>query len=93
MARQKHIVDAFRQAGATSETAAVAPATIGISEGLALRKLREHAVLRETSAGVFYLDESTWEALRTRRRRIVLGVLLILLVILLAALFSWFATR
>lgn len=83
LAREKHIVDAFRRAGATSATSAVAPAAIGVSERLAFRKLREHAVLRETSSGVFYLDEPSWQALCAMRRR--LGLAAALLVVLLAA--------
>ena len=79
IAKQKHIVDAFRRAGATSASSAVAPAAIGASEGLAFRKLREHTVLREASPGRFYLDESSWQALSAMRRRLALAALLVLL--------------
>jgi hypothetical protein len=86
VARERHIVDAFRRAGALDPRAAVVPATIGVSERIAFRKLRQHAVIRETTPGTFYLDEPSWEALRGQRRR--MGLVL-LLVILFAAVVMW----
>jgi len=62
--KEKHIVAAFRQAGATSPSAATAPATIGVHQRLAFKKLQARAVLRETEPGQFYLDELSWGALR-----------------------------
>ena len=86
VAKEKHIVDAFRRAGAFNAESAVTPATISVSERLAFRKLRQHAVLREARPGSFYLDEPSWQALRSMRRR--LG-LVWLLVIALAAVVVW----
>jgi hypothetical protein len=84
--KEKHIVDAFRRARATNEAAAVTPAAIGVSERLAFRRLRRHAVLREADSGTFYLDEPSWQALRTWRQRVVLAALLVALV---AAALTW----
>ena len=86
IAKEKQIVERFRQAGATTPQSAVAPATIAVPERFPFRKLRQHAVLRETSPGWFYLDEPSWEALRGLRRR--LG-LVWLLVVLMAAVGFW----
>jgi len=80
--KEKHIVVAFRQAGALSPAAAMTPAAIGVAERLAFLKLERRAVLKETGSGRFYLDEASWEALRRMRRRIAL--LLGLLVLALA---------
>ena len=88
--KEKHIVEAFRRAGATGAESAVAPASIGVSERLAFRRLRQHAVLREARSGAFYLDEPSWHALRALRRRVALVGLL---VVLFAAILSWLRTR
>ncbi len=88
--REKRIVAAFRQAGANSMAAAIAPAAIGVSEGRAFRNLREHAVLRETGTGLVYLDEPSWQALRATRRLIALVALLI---VLFGGIALWFAIR
>jgi len=74
LAKQKRVVAAFRAAGALSPAQARAPGELGVRPGLALRRLRRNAVLRETSAGALYLDQGSWEALSARRRRIALTV-------------------
>lgn len=82
LVKEKHIVTAFRQAGALSPAAAMTPAAIGVAERLAFLRLKRRAVLKEAGSGLFYLDETNWEALRRMRRRI--AVLLGLLVLALA---------
>jgi len=74
--KEKQIVAAFRQAGATSAPAAVTPAALGVHERLAFRRLRQRAVLREAGPGVYYLDELSWAALRRVRRRVLIVVAL-----------------
>jgi hypothetical protein len=86
IARQKHIVAAFRRAGATTPSSAVTPAAIGVSQRLVFGKLRQHAVLREATPGAFYLDEPSWHALQAVRRRITLVALVIVLVAAVLAL-------
>lgn len=86
VAKERHIVDAFRRAGAIDARSAVTPSTIGVAERLAFRKLRQHAVLREAGPGTFYLDEPSWEALRSMRRRLAVAWLI---VVLIAALAVW----
>jgi hypothetical protein len=90
IAKEKHIVETFRRAGAVDAQSALAPASIGVAERLAFRKLRQHAVLREATPGRYYLDELSWEALRGLRRR--LG-LVWLIVVALAALATWLGVR
>ena len=80
VAKERRIVDAFRRAGAVDPRAAVIPSTIGVAERFAFRKLRQHAVLREAGPGAFYLDEPSWEALRSMRRRLALMLMLLMLV-------------
>ncbi len=82
--KEKQIVAAFRQGGATSAPAAATPAALGVHQRLALGKLRERAVLREAAHGYFYLDEPSWVALRRARRRVAIVVGLMVLVALLA---------
>jgi len=89
VAKEKRIVEAFRQVGAVSPAAAVPPAAIGVAERVPFRLLRERAVLREAAPGMFYLDEPSWEALRAMRRRIAVIALLAAFVVLAFGLLGW----
>jgi len=83
--KERRLVEAFTAAGATSPGRALSVDTLGIdADGLAMRRLRDRAVIRESSPGRFYLDLTTWEALRRSRRRmafVMLAILVILLII------------
>lgn len=83
-------MDAYQRAGATTPDAAVTPASLGVDERLAFRKLVGHAVLRETTPGAYYVDEPSWRALRSLRRRLATIAVLIAIVI---ALVSWLGVR
>ncbi|MFL5617996.1 MAG: hypothetical protein ACJ79A_06310 [Gemmatimonadaceae bacterium] len=83
--KERHVVDAFLRAGATSASTAVHPGDIAVDlGGVGGRRLLEQAVLREADGGRYYLDLLSWDALRRQRRRILF---VILLVIALFALF------
>jgi hypothetical protein len=78
LAKERHIVEAFQHARATSAERAVLPEDIGVDlTGVGGRRLLRHAVLREGSSGLYYLDEPTWVALRSTRRRLVFVLLAI----------------
>jgi hypothetical protein len=68
--REQEVIDDFLAAGATSPDKAQSYAAIGIGESLALRRLRNRAVIREAGLGLFYLDEEVWAAVRRTRLRI-----------------------
>ena len=68
--KQAQIVALFRAAGAKSSTGATTAATLGIQEGLALRNLLRHAVVREVGEQRVDLDESSWESHQKKRRRL-----------------------
>src|SRR5205823_3919286 len=80
--REQEVIDDFRAAGATSPDRAQSYTAIGLGETLAVRRLRNRAVIREAAAGVFYLDEEVWSAVRRTRLRMltvfiaILGVLM-----------------
>ena len=81
--KERHIVEAFERAGATSPDRALTPTDANVDDvGIGWRRLRDRAIVREASPGRFYLDVEVWEATRRTRRR----VLLVLLVVLAAAL-------
>ena len=82
VARERHIVDAFRRAGATRPDAAATTQSLGVSERLAFRILVRDAVLRETTPGFYYLDEPSWQAKRAIRRRVALVMLVIMALLL-----------
>jgi hypothetical protein len=76
--KERHIVDAFQRAGATSIDRAVLPDDIGVDEvGIGWRRLRSRVVIRETEAdsGRYYLDVEVWQALRRMRRRLMAIIL------------------
>jgi len=81
--REQEVIDNFRAAGATSPDRAQSYTAIGLGETLAVRRLRNRAVIREAAPGVYYLDEEVWAAVRRTRLRLltafiaILGVLLV----------------
>ncbi|HVX41960.1 MAG TPA: hypothetical protein VHB25_20530 [Gemmatimonadaceae bacterium] len=82
VARERHIVDAYRAAGATTPDTAAAPDALGVAQRLAFRILVRDAVLRETKPGYYYLDEPSWQAKRGTRQRVALIMLMIMALLL-----------
>lgn len=80
------VVDDFRTAGALSPSSAQSYTALGLGESIALKRLRNRAVIREAAPGVYYLDEEVWAAVRRTRRRIATIVLLVLVLVLLGVL-------
>jgi hypothetical protein len=80
--REQEVIDDFRAAGATSPDRAQSYTAMGFGETLAVRRLRNRAVIREASPGVYYLDEEVWTAVRRSRHR-VLGAVLAMMAVLL----------
>jgi len=81
--KERRVVEHFRAVGATSPATARRLDDLHERHTLGLRRLRNRAVIRESSPEHFYLDEEVWHALgRTRRRvSIVVLVLIVLLII------------
>jgi hypothetical protein len=87
MMRERQIVDAFRQAGATSAETARPLDSFGVdTDGVGMRRLRDRAVIREShsSEGLFYVDVEVWQAVRRQRRRLALVIIVIGLAIALS---------
>ena len=80
--REQEVIEDFRAAGATSPDRAQSYTAIGLGDSLAMRRLRNRAVIREAGPGVFYLDEEVWTAVRRTRMRLAITVLAILAVLL-----------
>jgi uncharacterized protein YcgI (DUF1989 family) len=82
--KERRLVEAFVAAGATSPQRARAVEALGVDpDGLALRRLRDRAVIREVPPGRFYLDLESWQALRRKRRRTLLLLLVVLVIVLI----------
>jgi hypothetical protein len=81
--RERQVIDDFRAAGATSPDRAQSYTAMGIGETLAVRRLRNRAVIREASPGAYYLDEEVWAAVRRTRIRMATTLLAILAVVLI----------
>lgn len=69
--REQEVIDDFRAAGATSPERAQSYTALGFGETLAVRRLRNRAVIREAGPGVYYLDEEVWAAVRRTRHRLL----------------------
>jgi hypothetical protein len=79
--REQEVIDDFRAAGATSPATAQPYDAFGLGESLAIRRLRNRAVIREADPGRWYLDEEVWDAVRRTRRRVATVLLSIVVLI------------
>lgn len=84
--REQEVVDDFRGAGATSPDRAQSYVAIGVGESLAIKRLRNRAVIREAAPGQYYLDEEVWAAVIRTRRRLALTLLSVIALIALGVL-------
>jgi hypothetical protein len=81
--REQEVVEDFRAAGALSPSTAQSYAAIGLGDSLAIKRLRNRAVVREAAPGAYYLDEEVWAAVqRTRQRAGIVIVSMLALVLL-----------
>jgi hypothetical protein len=79
--KERDIVRIYQEAGATAPTKARAPSDLGVHHRVAFNILVRRAVLREVGPDCYYLDEPSWNALRSMRRRVASAVALVLLVV------------
>lgn len=86
-AKERETIEAFTRAGATTPAGAQSLHLMGIAEGPAVRRLRDHAVVREAAPGMYYVDLEMWRAVRRTRLRIVRGLAIVALAIAIAL---WF---
>jgi hypothetical protein len=81
--RERQIAEAFERAGATAASRGRSPAELDVDAGgTGWRRLRDRAVVRESSpgSGLYYLDTEVWEAVRRTRHRAALVLLVVMLV-------------
>jgi hypothetical protein len=84
--RQRELVAAFAAAGAIDALHARTLEELGVRDRLnALKHLRDHGVMHLAGPERYWVDLAAWQALRRRRKRIVLIVALIALVVGLIA--------
>jgi hypothetical protein len=79
--REQEVVEDFRAAGAISPATAQSYTAIGLGESMALGRLNDRAVIRESAPGLWYLDEEVWTAVRRTRRRLALVMVSIVLML------------
>src|SRR5437879_13127920 len=77
--KERRAVEAFARGGATSPAAAQSLEALGIPDGLAVQRLRDHAVLREGGPGLYFVDIEVWHAVRRARRLILLVLAIVVL--------------
>ncbi len=81
--REQEVIDDFRAAGATSPDRAQSYSAAGHGHYIAVRRLRNRAVIREAAPGVYYLDEEVWAAVQRTRRRLLTVFISILAILLI----------
>lgn len=84
--REQDVIDDFRAAGATSPDRAQSYTAMGVGDSLAIKRLRNRAVIREAASGTYYLDEEVWSAVVRTRRRLVVTLLSIIALVALGIL-------
>jgi hypothetical protein len=90
--REQEVVDDFRAAGAVSPSTAQSYTGLGLGDSLAIKRLRNRAVIREAAPGAYYLDEAVWAAvLRTRQRVgiVIVSMLALMLLGILLVTIKW----
>ena len=58
------------------------PSELGVEQRLAWNILRRGAIIRDGAPGTYFLDELSWEASRSRRKR--MAIVLVTVALLLA---------
>jgi hypothetical protein len=86
--REREVVAVFRSAGATAIDRASSLDGLGLHDSLAVRRLRRRAVLREGAPGAWWLDEPSWAALGSSRRRVAVLMLVMIAVLAAAGVFA-----
>lgn len=88
--QERDLVAHFRQMRTVSVQTAQALSVLGVEQNSAWNRLVVRSIIRTTPSGDFWLDESTWEAFNTKRRRstmvmltFVIGLLIISAVVAL----------
>jgi hypothetical protein len=90
--RERELVELFTREGATSPVAAKTLQELNIDDhGVAMRRLRNRAVVRE-AGGRYYVDLESWEAFRRTRQRMALVLALIVLAFAVAVALGVFKT-
>jgi hypothetical protein len=84
--REQEVVDDFRAARATSPATAQSYNAIGLGDSLAIKRLRNRAVIREAAQGTYYLDEEVWAAVRRTRQRLATVMISVMVLVLLGIL-------
>jgi transposase-like protein len=90
VAKEREIVDAFRDAGAVSTVTARPLDQVGVDENIGFRRLRAHEVIREATPGRYYLDEGVWVAVRRTRRRVMVVLLAVVVFFGAGTSLGWF---
>ncbi len=80
--QEQDIVNGFRGVGATSPDRARDPQELGLRHQLAFDRLARRAILRDAGDGRYYLDEPSWNAFRSMRRRMAIVMLVVIFAML-----------
>ncbi|MBU0518894.1 hypothetical protein KJ564_08170 [bacterium] len=86
--QRREIIQAFRNAGATSAETAQTLETLGLHNSVILTVQKARGVLVEAGEGRFNLDEKRTAEVAAKRRKLVLSLLVVMII---AILYSWYS--
>lgn len=75
--REKELAELFVQHRATSATTAQSLDVLRVEHDRIFQRLEDRAVIRQGPNGSYYLDEPSWNAMRSTRQRTLVVVFLI----------------
>lgn len=81
--KQRDIVHVFQGARATSPETARIPDQLGIDENLVFKGLVRRAIVRPAGGGRYYVDEPSWNAMHTIRKRMLVVLMFALLMFII----------
>jgi hypothetical protein len=80
-AKERQIIQRFRDLHATSEATARTLHDVAIEENVGFRALRRHEIIRRRTDGLYYLDEGVLRAAQKTRARVAIIIVATLLII------------
>ena len=75
--QEKDLAAHFRAQRATSVSTARSLEELRVEHNRIFRRLEDRAIIRQGPGGTYYLDELSWNAMNSGRRRVLMVVLLI----------------
>lgn len=90
---ERQVREAFHTSSALDPTRSLALAEMGLDESMALKRLQQKEVVRESSPGCYWFDDTMWDELRATRMRMAMMLLAAVVLTGLVGLYTVWANR